>query len=471
MTLYNPGILIVDDEKDFVSGLARLIRTGLPEAEVLTSHSGMEGLQQLEQLNVGTVLLDLHMPGMDGMEFMQKALAMEPNLSIIVLTAHGTVETAVSALKGGAWDFLTKPVRKEELFSALAKGAERSRLLGENRRLREIMSRSGLERSLLGESPAMRRLKETIAAVASSNYTVLIRGESGTGKELVAESIHKLSQRATAPKLGLNCPAIPDQLLESELFGHVKGAFTGAERSHKGMFMSAARGTLILDEIGDISLPIQTKLLRVLQDGEVRPVGSSSSVKVDTRIVAITNQDLEQKIKLGTFREDLFYRLNVLTIQAPPLRERVEDIPLLAGHFMAQTCHEMQTATKYLGHDALACLCAKEWPGNVRELQNFVRRLAVFCPSNTVNLSHLRLVENSNPNSCGEIQDTHLAPYKTVKSKIVEDFTRRYLDRLLKHTKGNVSEAARISGLERVSLQKIIKRLDVDMKALRDASE
>ncbi|HCU69810.1 MAG TPA: sigma-54-dependent Fis family transcriptional regulator [Desulfomicrobium sp.] len=456
----NERMLIVDDEPDFAAGLVRLLRTGFPDLEVEVCTSPREALGALERLEPSVLLTDLRMPEMDGLELMQHALGRDPNLTVVLLTAHGSIETAVSALKGGAYDFLTKPIKRDDLQRCVSRCLERSRLMHENSRLRSLMSRSELQRTLIGDTPSMRRLKDTIAAVAASDYTVLVRGESGTGKELVASSIHALSDRAKRPLVTVNCPAIPDQLLESELFGHVKGAFTGAEKAHKGMFQTAAGGTIVLDEIGDISMNIQTKLLRVLQDRLVRPVGGTASQKVDARIVASTNRPLEQKIRSGEFREDLFYRLNVLTIVTPPLRERVDDIPLLADHFLGVCCEEMRLPQKRLSPEATVCLCSRPWPGNVRELQNFIRRLAVFCPGELVEPYHLRFVEGQT--ECATCADeAPLAPYKDAKSLILDDFTRRYVERLLESTRGNISEAARLSGLERVSLQKILRRLGI----------
>ncbi len=458
-------ILLVDDEPDFAQGLARLVAAGFPEAETLVAGSGAEALAHIAAGGVGLMLTDLRMPGMDGQELLRQALEADPNLTVIMLTGHGSVETAVAALKAGAYDFLTKPVERGELVRAVSKGLERDRLLGENRSLRELARRSELERTLVGQGPAMRRLKESMAAVAASDYTVLVRGESGTGKELVAASIHRLSSRASQPFVTVNCPAIPEHLLESELFGHVKGAFTGADKSRRGLFVAASGGSILLDEIGDIPMPVQTKLLRVLQEHEVRPVGSSDTQKVDVRILATTNQDLEGRIAGGQFRQDLFYRLNVLTITTPPLGERKEDIPLLAAHFLAQTCAEMRLPPKVLGPETVACLAERPWPGNVRELQNFVRRLAVFCPGQQVELAHLRQAEGGLPGQagsslgCASARPEPLAPYKEAKAHVLEGFTKRYVEQVLELTGGNISEAARISGIERVSLQKILKRL------------
>ncbi|MBA4356676.1 MAG: sigma-54-dependent Fis family transcriptional regulator [Desulfovibrio sp.] len=452
-------ILLVDDEPDFAQGLARLIQAGFPEVECVLAASSAEALEQLGSGVIELMLTDLRMPGLDGQELLRQALTADPNLTVLMLTGHGSVEAAVAALKAGAYDFLTKPVDQGELFRAVAKGLDRARLLDENRALRELARRPELDRSLVGASPPMQRLKEAIAAVAVSDYTVLVRGESGTGKELVAANIHRLSSRAAKPFVTVNCPAIPEHLLESELFGHVKGAFTGADKARRGLFVAAGGGSILLDEIGDIPMTVQTKLLRVLQEHEVRPVGSSDTVRIDVRILATTNQNLEGRITAGLFRQDLFYRLNVLTVTPPPLRERREDIPLLAAHFLDQSCRELRLPPKTLGPEAVACLAARPWPGNVRELQNFVRRLAVFCPASQVELSHLRLAGDGPAGGCGPAPADPLAPYKQAKAHVLDEFTRSYVEQVLERTGGNVSEAARVSGIERVSLQKIMKRL------------
>jgi len=452
-------ILLVDDEPDFAQGLARLVAAGFPDVETKVANTGAEALERLGAGGVGLMLTDLRMPGIDGQELLRQALEVSPDLTVIMLTGHGSVESAVAALKAGAYDFLTKPIERGELFRAVAKGLERCRLLGENRSLRELASRSELAHTLVGEGGVMRRLKQSISAVAASDYTVLIRGESGTGKELVAGSIHRLSPRAGQPFVTVNCPAIPEHLLESELFGHVKGAFTGADKSRRGLFVTASGGSILLDEIGDIPMPVQTKLLRVLQEHEVRPVGSSENIKVNVRILASTNQDLEARIESGLFRQDLFYRLNVLTITPPALRERKEDIPLLAAHFLAQACTEMRLAPKVLSPEAMICLAERPWRGNVRELQNFVRRLAVFCPGEQIDLNHLRQAEGGLPGQQECARPEPHVPYKEAKAHVLEAFTRRYVEQILETTGGNISEAARISGIERVSLQKIIRRV------------
>lgn len=458
-------ILIVDDEVDFAKGMARIISAKIPEMQVLMAHNGEEALAVLADQPVSVMLLDLNMPGMHGLDLAHEARKRHPDITIIVLTAYGTVETAVAALKQGAWDFLTKPVRSEDLLRTLNKAMEYSRLLGENQRLKQLVGQAGLCGGIMGDSPAMRRLKENIAAVAASSYTVLIRGESGTGKELVAEAIHAASDRQGQPFIKVNCPAIPEQLLESELFGYAKGAFTGATAAHKGLFVQAAGGTLLLDEIGDIPLSVQIKLLRVLQDGEVRPVGSSHSARINARIIAATNQDLEGKIRAGLFREDLFYRLNVLSIQTPPLKDRKSDIPLLASCFLTQACRDMGIEPKHLSPAALAALTERDWPGNVRELQSYIRRVAVFSAGTTVDATHLQLGEDTHAPS--PAQEAEIVTYKDAKHALVETFTRTYLHKVLGSTGGNISEAARVSGLERVSLQKILRRLNIDAGAFR----
>jgi len=460
------SILLVDDQPDFTKGLARLISSRHPLLDILQAHDGAQALTLLDEKIPDLMFTDLRMPGMSGQELLERAHARNPMLTVVMLTAHGDVSSAVAALKAGAYDFITKPVEPENLFLTLDKALERMRLITENRRLRESVAEAETWRELIGESASVIRLKQTISAVAGSDYTVLIQGESGTGKEVVARAIHRLSGRNDGPMLSVNCPAIPEQLLESELFGHVKGAFTGAERSSKGLFLAAEGGTILLDEIGDIPMNIQTKLLRVLQEREVRAVGGSETVKVDVRIIASTNQLLEEKIRDRSFREDLFYRLNVLTIQTPTLRERREDVPLLAIHFLRRTCKEMNLPEKDLTPDALGYLAGREWPGNVRELLNFMRRLVVFSPGDIIDAPTARTVDAGagitvTPPAC------ILGSYQDAKNQAVEAFTRAYVDQLLGRTRGNISEAARVSGLERASLQKILKRLGIEAQEFK----
>ena len=458
-------VLIVDDEKDFANGLVRILERRFPDYVYISCTSGQAALNVLKEKTVGVMLTDLRMPDMNGIELLEKALTINPQLCVVLMTAYGTIEDAVKSLKLGAYNFITKPIERASLYHMIEKAMERYLLLSENQRLRKLVERYGPQQKMIGESPAMRQLTESIAAVAKTDYTVLIRGESGTGKELAARSVHQLSARAERPLLSVNCPAIPEQLLESELFGHVKGAFTGADRNRKGLFETASGGTLLLDEIGDISPSIQAKLLRVLQEKEIRPVGSSEKKEVDVRILATTNQDLEAKIRNGSFREDLFYRLNVLTLTLPPLRDRKQDIPLLVHHFITLTCQEMGLEQREISPDVLAYLSAKSWPGNARELLNFVRRMVVFSAGQRIGLSSVQLVEKGG--MANGLQDEEFIPYKVAKTRVMDDFTAGYVNAALHKTGGNISEAARISGLERVSLQKIIRRLNIDVQAFR----
>ncbi len=467
--LNRDAILIVDDEPDFASGLARLIQKAFPGNPVLTKHDGESALELLQERPCALLITDLRMPGMDGFALLKQATALEPALSVVVLTGFGTIETAVAALKAGAYDFLTKPIDQDGLYGVVAKGLDRAALLRENRRLKEAMAAWGPRHELIGESPAMSRLCEEIEAVAATDYTVLILGESGTGKELVARTIHRLSPRVEHTMVNINCPAIPEHLLESELFGHVKGAFTGADKPRQGLFMAADGSSLHLDEIGDLPLQLQPKLLRALQEREIRPVGGTENIPVNVRILASTNQRLETRILDGTFREDLYYRLNVLTVPVPSLRDRPSDIPLLALHCLRETCRELGTCDKDLSVDALEYLASRRWPGNVRELINFVRRLAVFCWGPVITKAQVHFLDASGqgllPGKKG------IEAYKDAKERFLDDFMRSYVQRLLEETGGNISQAARLSGLERVSLQKILRRLGIGAEEFRSHTD
>jgi DNA-binding NtrC family response regulator len=457
-------VLVVDDEIDFARGLCRLISGQFAQVECAYAGSGDEALAELNAHGADLMITDLRMPGMDGLTLLNQALALSPNLAAVVLTAYGAIETAVEAVKTGAYDFLTKPIETGDLFCVVQRGLERSRLTQENARLRELLKGGGPV--LIGESPSMDRLRASIAAVAQNNYPVLVRGESGSGKEVVIRLIHAWSDRAGKPLLSINCPAIPETLLESELFGHEKGAFTGADRSRPGLFVQAGEGIIHLDEIGDISHSVQTKLLRVLQEQEVRPVGGQKSVRVHARVLASTHQNLEEKLADRSFREDLYYRLDVLSITVPPLRERVEDIPLLAQYFLKKSCDELGSSEKFASPEVLAWLKHREWAGNVRELNNIMRRLAVFCPGDVVDLNCLRMAESGQtivPLPAG----SRIQAYKDAKGRILDQFTSAYVRDLLRATGGNISEAARQSGLSRVALQKIVARLNIDSQEFK----
>ena len=460
------NILVVDDDTDFLKGIIRHLKKQFPSFDILGFPSGEAALAAFQDREVGVMLSDLRMPGMSGHDLLTKALKLNPYVCVIMITGFATVENAVQSLKTGAWDFITKPVDRQALFHTVERAVQHYTLARENQRLKFLVSGLTPEERQW-ESRSMNQVQEKIKAMAVTDYTVLITGESGSGKEFVAREIHRLSRRNTFPCHALNCPAIPEPLLESELFGHVKGAFTGAERNRDGFFMAADKGTLILDEIGDISLPIQAKLLKFLQDKEVKPVGSSRSRTADVRIIALTNLNLGAKILDKTFRQDLFYRLNVLSVHVPPLRERREDIPLLTRRFMFRTCEEMNMDPMEIDPAAMAWLARQPWPGNVRELLNTIRRLVVFSNGGTIDTALIRLVDASADRAReGSVPDEPV-PYKSAKKQALDIFSRTYLTRLFEHTHGNISETARISGLERASIQKIIKRLNIDISRFR----
>jgi len=461
--LSSDAILVVDDEPHFAKGLARLIQGGFPGNLVLIRDNAPAALEVLQERPVALLITDLRMPGMDGFALLDKALTFEPALTVVMLSGFGNAEAAVSALKNGAYDFLTKPVDQDALYRAVAKGLERASLMRENRRLHAAVDRS--PSSLIGESPAMLKLRDEIEAVASNDYTVLIQGESGSGKELVARNIHRLSSRGQKTMVSLNCTAISENLLESELFGHVKGAFTGATKGKQGLFLTADGSSLHLDEIGDMPTLLQPKILRALQEREIRPVGGSEDIKFDVRILASTNKRLESVVHTGDFREDLYFRLNVLSVRVPPLREREGDLPLLAQYFLRQTCSDLEKEEMALTPGALDYLSARPWPGNVRELLNFVRRLVVFSAGPVITESQARLMDSTHRAYPGIISPPET--YKDARRRTLEDFTFSYVHLLMEKAGGNISQAARLSGLERFSLQKILKRLGLDAAMFR----
>jgi len=465
-------IMIVDDEVDMLEGLKRLLGYELPGVDIILTSRPRQALSRLRQEPLDLVLLDIRMPEMDGLELLAALRREDPELTVIMMTAYGSIEVAVQAMRHGAYDFITKPFDSEALVRTVQKGLERSRLLRENRRLRRHLGASSAFQGLVGQSPPMRRLYESIQAVASTDYNVLIRGESGTGKELVAQAIHDLSRRRDRPLVTVNCPAIPENLLESELFGYKKGAFTGADRNHPGLFQEAHGSSLFLDEIADISIPVQTKLLRVLQEQEIKPLGANRAHKVDVRILASTNQDLEAKIRERSFREDLYYRLNVVTLRTPALRDITEDIPLLVEHFARLAAAELGYPPKRFTPAALSVIAQSPWPGNARELQNFVRRLTVYVQPEVVDAADIHRLEGLNQHRQEALlparsEEPAMLSYKPAKERLLQEFTVAYVTDLLRKTRGNVSQAAALSGLGRASLQKILRRLDIKPEAFR----
>jgi len=468
-------LMIIDDEEDMLHGLSRILPQELDRVQVETHFSALRGMEHIRQQPVDVLLLDIRMPEMNGLDVLSAVKEMDPWLTVVMITAYGSIETAVEAIKRGAYDFITKPFEIPDLVRVLNKALERSQLIRENLNLRKKVSESVPFADFVGQSPTMRRLYDGIQALAPTDYSVLIRGESGTGKELAARALHNLSRRSSRRMVAVNCPAIPEHLLESELFGHKKGAFTGADQDHAGMFLEADKSTLLLDEVGDLPVSIQTKMLRALQEGEIRPLGGHKSRKVDVRIISCTNQDLEAKIKSRTFREDLYYRLNVVTLRAPSLSEIQEDIPLLADHFLRAVCRELEMPLKRFSLAAVQAMTHRSWPGNVRELQNFVRRVVLFSPDEEIGLAEIRSAENSlyGANERSEpdsYENKPFEPYLQAKEGLLEKFTGEYVSRLLQHTGGNVTRASEIAGLSRTALQKIMRRQGIRSHDFRGSS-
>lgn len=377
-----PVILIADDEPEICNALARILkRRGF---SILIAADGREALDIIQSSHVDVLLADLNMPRMDGMELLKATKTFDPGIAVIMITGHGTVEDAVEAIKAGAYDFISKPPRKAIIERVIERAVERRILDQENQRLRQQLDAIQGSKHVIGNSASMKWIMETVQQVAPSSATVLILGESGTGKERIADALHQHSTRKDLPFLKVNCAALPENLLEAELFGHEKGAFSSATARRIGRFETAHQGTLMLDEVSEMSMAMQVKLLRVLQEGEFERLGSNKTIKVDVRLIAATNNDLQEAVKAGTFREDLFYRLNVISLTLPPLRDRTEDIPLLAHHFLNMYVQKNNKAIDRITDHAMACLLNYAWPGNVRELENVIERAVVMCTSSEI---------------------------------------------------------------------------------------
>ena len=385
MNAANKTVLVVDDDTPNRVTLERiLIREGY---RVIHAGSGRDAMERFRAGNIDLVLTDLKMPGMSGIDLLKAVRTVDPEVEVVVMTAYGTVETAVEAMKEGAYDFVSKPLKRIELATCVSKALEKRALRIENRQLRAQLE--SVHKGVIGQSPVMRSLLDEVEQVAPSDATVLISGESGTGKGRIARLLHQMSRRRDARFVTVNCAALPEQLLESELFGYERGAFTGAVGRKEGRFDLARRGTVFLDEITEIGAPMQVKLLRVLQEGEYERVGGTNTIQTDVRILAATNRDIEEQIASRAFRQDLFYRLNVIRIEVPPLRERYEDIPLLAQHFLDQFTAKNRKVLRGFTPNAIDALCAWKWPGNVRELENAIERAVVLCRDDLIGVDDL----------------------------------------------------------------------------------
>ena len=445
-------ILIVDDEESI-----RLSLEGILSDEgfrTAVAANGEEALAIAQAEDPDLVLLDIWMPGIDGLETLQRLRQNRPNQLVIMMSGHGTIETAVKATRLGAYDFIEKPLSLEKILLSIQNAMKIGQLVAENQALREKID---LDYEMIGESPAISRLKGQIAVAAPSSGWVLITGENGTGKELVARAIHYQSNRSQRPFVEVNCAAIPEDLIESELFGHEKGAFTGATAARKGKFDQSHGGTLFLDEIGDMSLKTQAKILRILQEQKFERVGGNRTIEVDVRVIAATNKDLEEEIKQGAFREDLYFRLNVLPFQVPPLRDRREDIPMLVKHFLAYFCSKESREIKTTSDRAMQSLVNYNWPGNVRELKNLIERLVIMTPEQEIDLVHLPLSigKLSAEHQEGGIAITGTLPDSYREAK--ELFEKRYLLEKLQKNGWNISRTAEEIGLERSNLHRKIK--------------
>ncbi len=459
-------ILIVDDEAKMLSMLERTIRGEMQEVEIVTASDGAAALEMAGHQPFDLALIDMRMPGMDGLALLDRLKQCDPWLGVVMMTAYGSVDIAVSAIKKGAYDFITKPFDADTLLLRLQKAVEHGRLLRENHNLRERISDTERFQNLIGTSTRMQKIYETIQMIARTDVTVLIGGESGTGKNLAALAIHAMSARGRKPFIRVNCPAIPEQILESELFGYRKGAFTHATGDKEGMFQAADGGTIYLDEIGDISLPVQTKLLLAIEDKEIKPLGDPRSRVVDVRVIASTNCDLKAKVTARQFREDLYYRLNVVNLRMPALRERIEDLPLLIEHFLAECCRAYQRPKKSISPELMQRFLDHRWEGNVRELENVIKRAVVLSAGDTVYPQDIGWgTSPSAPAMSAESPDP--APYHEAKNSTLTAFNRDYVSRALRASGGNVTQAAQKAGLERQSLQQIMKRCGIRSEDFR----
>jgi len=452
-------ILIVDDEESVRKSLADVMRD--EGYEVVTVASGREGIDILNEAHPSLALLDIAMPELDGIETLRRFREIRPDLPVIMVTGHGTIETAVKTTKMGAYDFIVKPPELQHLTLAVKHGIEESRLREENESLRRSIERRS---EIVGESEKIRALKQQISLAGPTNGWVLIHGESGTGKELVARAIHRASRRANGPFVEVNCAAIPQELIESELFGHEKGSFTGATGMKRGKFELAHSGTIFLDEIADMSLATQAKVLRVLEGQEFQRVGGTRTLKSDVRVIAASNKNLPDEIINGAFRQDLFYRLNVIPLEVPPLRERIDDIPRLVRYFLREYSGEYGQKIKTIEDEALELFVNYSWPGNVRELRNFIERLIIMVPSPVITAGDVPPpvggISENEPHRSGVTMriPSHFSTLKDART----EFEREFIIQKLREYGGNVSRTADAIGVERSNLHRKIKALGIE---------
>ena len=443
-------VLIVDDEPDIQLVMsANLRKEGY---EVDTADDGLEALKKLESRDYDAIVLDHQMPRLTGMQFLERlrdkaaGRPIEADVPVIVITAYGTIEMAVQAMKDGAYSYLTKPIQYEDLSLQVKNAVERHRLSRELRYLRHEVEERYHFGSIIGRNPRMQDIFQVIRTVADTDATVLIHGESGTGKELIARAIHYNSRRKDKPFVVVSCSALPETLLESELFGHEKGSFTGAIRQRIGRFEMAEGGTVFLDEIGEMTMPVQLKLLRVLQEREIERVGGNQTHKVDVRVIAATHRDLQQDMRERHFRQDLFYRLNVVPVKLPPLRDRLDDIPLLVSHFIRKYCDKNQKQVLSITREAMETLSSYAYPGNVRELENIIERAVIMEKGESIQRTELGLTATLQKAAPMPLSG-ELEPFRKMKAEAVEHFERDYLSQLLRLYKGNMTRSAKHAGI------------------------
>jgi DNA-binding NtrC family response regulator len=445
MITHKGRVLVVDDEANARNALAELLRDEGYVTEVAAD--GQQAMRVLESFEPDVVLTDLKMPVMDGLTLLEQGKPLMPHASFVVMTAFGTIETAVQAIKRGAENYLTKPLDLDSVSALVQRACEKAQLSREASELRRRLDHRFNVGSILGEHPSMQRLVKMVAQIAPSRATVLVHGESGTGKELIAAAIHQNSPRKNKPFVRLNCAALAESLLESELFGHEKGSFTGATARREGRFKQADGGTLFLDEVSEIPLSVQVKLLRFLQEKQFERVGGNETLTVDVRIVAATNRDLKERVKQGSFREDLFYRLNVVQLDVPPLRVRKSDIPLLALHFLKRFAEENDREIRGFTDDALRSLLGYPWPGNVRELENAIERAVVMCESNLIGAEHLPAASSETVQEMGLL----------VPGVTMAELERIAILQTLEAVGGSTAKAAELLGISRRKIQYRLK--------------
>lgn len=450
-----PSVLVVDDETGILDSLNILLRNEGFAPQL--AHGGRAGLDRIGESTPDIVLTDIRMPNVTGVEILAAARQSDPDVPVILMTAQATLQSAMQAVNEGAFYYIQKPFRNDELIAILRRAAEHRKLRVENKSLKQAIrrhERQGVARPV-GTSKAWIEVLRLVETVAPTDSTVLLQGESGTGKEIIARYIHELSARTDGPFLSINCGALPESLLESELFGHVKGSFTGAIRDKIGLFGASTKGTFFLDEIGETTAATQVKLLRALQHREVIPVGSTEAVPVDTRVVAATNRDLDEEIRVGNFRSDLYYRLNVIALHLPPLRQRRDDIPLLAEHFLQRIGEIRGEGPKQLTEAALEALIAYPWPGNVRELENAIERAIILTPGAAIDVDAL-------PDRITEPRTEPLVSTRTPPNPTLEAVERAYIMWVLQTESGNKSRAAEVLGIDPSTLYRKLSRYGVE---------